>query len=112
MIPPGNPPPTDLEGFYQEALSQAERLRLPRARQVKGLDEEIALLRLRLLSHAKEHPEEFELMLKGVALLVRAVATRYRLSPAAQQDLEQSMAGVLNGIGRSLGLGEFRGPEA
>jgi hypothetical protein len=64
------------------------------------------------LSHAQEHPEQFELLLKGVALLVRAVATRYRLSPASRQDLERSMAGVVDGIGRSLGLGEFRGPEA
>ena len=102
-----DPAPADLADFYDEALTEAEQLRLPRARQVRGLDDEIALLRLRLLSQAKEPPDRFELLLKGVALLVRAVATRYRLSPGAQQDLERSIAGVLEGVGRSLGLGEF-----
>ncbi|MDE2860184.1 MAG: phage portal protein [Chloroflexota bacterium] len=34
--------------FYEEALSRAERVRLSRARQLQGLDEEIALLRVRL----------------------------------------------------------------
>ena len=97
----------DAGGFYEEALSEAERLRMPRARQIKGLDEEIALLRVRLLRYAKEHPEKLEVLLKGVTLLVRAVATRYRLSPTAQQDLADNVAGVLDGVGKTLGLGEF-----
>ena len=101
--------PTNPTQLYEEALTKAERMRLPRARRVVGLDEEIALLRVRLVSHAKEHPESFDLLLKGVALLVRAVATRYRLSPAAKEDLERSIAGVLEGVGRSMGLGEFGG---
>ncbi|MBI4232898.1 MAG: hypothetical protein HY686_00465 [Chloroflexi bacterium] len=97
------------EEFYAQALTEAERLRLPRARQVEGLDEEIALLRVRLLRLVEEQPQSFDLLLKGVALLVRAVATRYRLSPKAQEDLAGSIAGVLEGIGTALGLGEHHG---
>ena len=48
-----------------------------------SLDEEIALMWVRLVSHAKEHPEDFDLLLKRVAFLVQAVVTHYRLSPAA-----------------------------
>ena len=37
-------------GFYAEALSEAERADLGRGDEVEGVDEEIALLRLRLRS--------------------------------------------------------------
>ncbi|MBI2935891.1 MAG: hypothetical protein HYY31_03655 [Chloroflexi bacterium] len=100
-----------LQGFYEDALSQAERLRLPRAREVEGLDEEIALLRLRLLRHAKEHPENLEVLLKGVRLLVQAVVARYRLSPKAAENLSQSIAEVIDKVGITLGLGEQHGGE-
>lgn len=89
-------------GFYADALSQAERIRLPQARQIEGLDDEIALLRVRLGSLAAEHPENIELLLKGIGVLVRAVAARYRLSKKAENDLYQSVLGVLRGIGGAL----------
>ncbi|MCS7206791.1 MAG: hypothetical protein NZ951_02515 [Dehalococcoidia bacterium] len=94
------------EGFYAEALSQAERLRLPRARQVEGLDEEIALLRLRLLALAQREPQRLDLLLKGMNTLLRLVATKYRLSPKAGEDLGQALAQVLTSISTQLGLGE------
>lgn len=98
---------TPAAGFYEEALTEAERLRLPRARGVKGIDDEIALLRVRLLGYAEEHPERLDMLMQGVALLTRAVATRYRLSPKSRQDLMDSIIGVFEGVGRSLGWGDF-----
>ncbi len=103
--------PTDPEQFYREALSEAERVRLPGVRQVKGLDAEIELLRIRLFTCATKHPDDFDLLLKGVGMLVRAVAIRYRLSADAKEDLESSLAGVLEGVGRSMGLGDFGGGD-
>ena len=95
-------PPSSPESFYRQALSRAERLRLPEARSLEGLDEEIALLRVRLATLAKEHPENLELLMKGINLLVRAVAARYKLSPRSQEDLAQNLAGLLQGIGTAL----------
>jgi hypothetical protein len=89
-------------GFYAPALRQEERDRLPLARQLEGLDEEIALLRVRLASMAREQPEDMDTLIKGVGMLVRAVATKYRLSKKAEDDLYQSMLGVLRGIGDAL----------
>ena len=90
------------EGFYECVLTEAERVRLTRARRLEGLDEEIAVLRVRLASVLAEHPEDLPLFLKGLAMLVKAVSTRYRLSPKAQGDLMQSVMGVLNGLGMAL----------
>jgi hypothetical protein len=89
-----------LRGFYREALSEAERWE--RARQMEGLDEEVALLRVRLKEALEERPQDMQLVAKGVDLLVKAVAARYRLSPKAQRDLSDSIAGVVRGIGTVL----------
>lgn len=113
MTPRRKQPPAETlkkaPGFYAEALSAAERMRLPKARNVEGIDEEIALLRVRLFQYAKDHPERLDLLMKGVNTLVRAVAAKYRLSPKAQQDLAESIQGVIDGVGRSMGLGEYNG---
>lgn len=98
-------------GFYEMALSEAERVRLPRARKVQGLDAEIALLRVRLERLAREHPENVEMLLKGITVLVRAVAVKYRLSPKAEKDLAGSLAGALRSVGAALGLEGMDAPE-
>ena len=99
MPPNQSPRLSEPTGFYEEVLSRAERMRLSRARQVEGLDEEIALLRVRLSRLVQEHPEKLELLLKGINLLVRAVSIKYKLSPQSERDLSQSIANVLRGIG-------------
>ena len=94
--------PDKPEGFYNEALSQAEKVRLSRAKQIQGLDEEIALLRVRLGRLAKEQPENLDLLIKGIGMLVRAVSVKYKLSPRSEKDLYQSLLGVLEGVGSVL----------
>ena len=95
-------PPEKPQDFYEEALSKAERVRLSRARQIQGLDEEIALLRLRLSRLTEEQPENLELLIKGIGMLVRAVSAKYKLSHKAEEDLYQSLLGVLQGVGSVL----------
>jgi hypothetical protein len=95
-------PSRRLRSFYAEALSEAERLELARAQEVEGLDEEIAVLRVRLKTALREHPEDLSLIAKGVDLLVKAVAARYRLSPKARRDLADNLAGLIEGLGNLL----------
>jgi len=94
--------PTTPHGFYEAALSRAERVRLPGARRLEDLEEEIALLRVRLLRALEEHPENFPLLLKGMSLLVRLVATQHRISPKGQQRLGEQLAQVINSLGEQL----------
>ena len=90
------------DGFYARSLSEAERVLLPQARQVEGLDEEIALLRVKLSSALSEHPDNMPLMLRGVELLVKAVGAEYRLSRKSQDNLAAAIDGVLKEIGGAL----------
>ncbi|MBU2008793.1 MAG: hypothetical protein KJ624_02920 [Chloroflexi bacterium] len=95
--------------FYTRALGEAEKTLLPEARELEGLDEEIALLRVKLIQALREKPQDLELLLKGVGMLVRAVSTRYRLSKKGEEDLYQSVLGVLRGIGDALSPEEGHG---
>ena len=95
-------PADTASGFYASALSRAERMRVPDARKAEGLDEEIVLLRVRLYRLAQEQPEQLELLLKGINSLVRAVALKYKLSDAPEENLSKNIAGVLRGIGGAL----------
>ena len=102
-------PPEDASGFYESALSRAERARLPKARATEGLDEEIALLRVKLHHLATEEPEKFDLLLKAVTALARLVALKYKLSDRPTEELSKNIAGVLRGIGGALEPERFDG---
>ncbi|HEU4760128.1 MAG TPA: hypothetical protein VFT91_09135 [Dehalococcoidia bacterium] len=88
--------------FYRHSVSEAEQIALGEAAAVEGLDDEIALLRVRLRRALGERPEDMQLLVRGLDLLVKAVATRYRLSPRARRDLAENLAGVLSSLGDQL----------
>ena len=94
--------------FYSVALSEAERAALPRALELEGMDEEIALLRVRLLQALEADRADLRLMFQGITVITKAVATRYRLSKRAERDLAGSIANVIRGVGD---LWPERGPE-
>ena len=94
--------PVDDRYFYESSLSQIERLELPAAAELKGLDEEIAALRVRLKTALKDRPEDYALLVRGVGMLTRAVATQYRLSPRAKKDLTENFVAVFNSLGDQI----------
>ena len=88
--------------FYGSSLTEAERVELEKAAEVENLDEEIAVLRVRLKTALSEHPQDYALLVRGIGMLTRAVAAQYRLSPRASKDLADRFASVLNSVGDQL----------
>lgn len=93
--------------FYRDALNKAERIQLPKAEQIEGIDDEIAMLRVKLHSVVSKRKENIPLMLRGIDLLVKAVSARYRLSKQAEEDLSDSLDGLIRGVGGTLAPGRF-----
>lgn len=86
--------------FYDDdCLTETERIQLKRAAKVENLGDEVAVLRVRLKKALKDRPEDYALLVRGVGMLTRAVATQYRLSPKATDDLADSLAAVFNSFG-------------
>jgi len=94
--------PRRATSFYRQVLSEAERLALPEAEEIQGLDQEIALLRVKLRTALEENPQDVKLMFKGLELLVKALAARYRLSQRAEDELSERVEAVLRDLGAPL----------
>ena len=94
-------------GLYAAALSEAERVMLSQARGINGVDEELAVLRVKLATLLQNQPENMTLLLRSIEVLVRTLAVRYRLSERAKDDLYENVLGVLRGIGGVMGLDGF-----
>ena len=91
-----------LKGYYADSLNAAEQNRLIAASEIEGLDEEIALLRARLSTWIKEHPEDINTLLKSIDVLAKILATRYRISKKARENLAEAITSVLREIGGAL----------
>jgi hypothetical protein len=84
--------------FYAEALAAAERDDLLAAAAVRGLEQEIALLRLWLRRILIDRPDDFGTAEKAVTLLVRAVSAAGRLPDADGDDLVERVSAELNEV--------------
>jgi hypothetical protein len=88
--------------FYRSVLDAAEQEQLEVAAAAEGLDDEVALLRVLVRREIEAHPENVRLILQGMALLIRAVAARYRLAPADQEALEERIVEAVRALTESV----------
>jgi hypothetical protein len=88
--------------FYERALSAAEREGLDEARALHGIDEEVALLRLRLREALAGQPEDWDVLLGGVRLLIQALLAQRRLSGQQAEDLSEHLVVLLEGFGEGM----------
>jgi hypothetical protein len=90
-------------GFYSRALSEAEKLVLEEARDVEGLDEEIAMLRLKLRDLIQNDPGKFDLHLKITNAIARLVGIRYNITREQKKSLREAITRVLTEVAIPLG---------
>jgi len=91
-------------GFYSRALQEAEKLELDEAYHIQGIDDEIALLRLKLRELAQEQPERIDLHLKAANTIARLVKIRYQISKEQKNSLKEAITRVLTEIALPLGI--------
>jgi hypothetical protein len=87
--------PPRAKRFYEKALTEAERPDFRVALEVEGVDQEIAMLRLRLRAALTEHPEDLPLMLRGVTILGQALSARHRLGKQDTAEVTDAIREVL-----------------
>jgi hypothetical protein len=84
--------------FYAGALDAADRERLADAAAVRGIDQEIAVLRLRLRHVLTEQPEDFALVVRSIELLVRAVGAAGKLAADNTVEALDRICAELGGV--------------
>jgi hypothetical protein len=91
-------------GFYSQVFDESEQLQLEEARSIDGIDEEIAILRVKLRNLIDKHPERFDLHLVAANTIARLVRTRYSITREQKKTLREAITKVLTDIAVPLGL--------
>ena len=92
--------------FYASALDGADRHDFAVARELEGLDDEVALLRWQLrdaLAARGDEQRDQKVLQNGVRLPVQALLAQHRLSPRQAEHLSEAVANVLEEFGEVLG---------
>jgi len=92
-------------GFYSKVLDEAEQLDFELATGVEGIDDEIALLRIKIKSILENDPENIKLIMQATNALARLVRTRYNISKADKKGLKEAIGSVLRDVALPLGIG-------
>ena len=92
-------------GFYSKVLDEAEQLDFELASGVNGIDDEIALLRVKLKSILGDDPKNIKLIVEATNALERLIRTRYKISKEQRKGLKEAIGNVLRDIAVPLGIG-------
>jgi len=91
-------------GFYSQILDEAQKLQLEAAREVEGIDEEIAILRVKLLTLIDEHPDRIDLQMVAASTIARLVRTKLHISAGQKKSLKDAITKALTEIAVPLGI--------
>jgi len=91
-------------GFYSKVLSEAEKLDFESASGVNGIDDEIALLRVKIKSVLEKDPENIKLIMQATNTLAGLVKTRYNITKEQRKGLKDAIKNVIKDIAIPLGI--------
>ena len=92
-------------GFYSRVLTDEERQDFEQATGVEGIDEEIALLRVKIKSVVENDPDNIGLIMQAIATLARLLRTKNNIGKKDRQGLRAAIGNVLKDIALPLGVG-------
>jgi len=92
-------------GFYTRVLDEAEQLDFELASGVEGIDDEIALLRVKIKSILESDPENIKLIMQVTNALERLIRTRYKITKEQRKGLKEAIGNVLRDVALPLGIG-------
>ena len=75
------------------------------ASHIEGIDEEIALLRVKLRELLQEQPERIDLHFEAANIIARLVRTRYQITREQKKSLKEAIQKVLTEVAVPLGVG-------
>ena len=79
-------------------------MELEEAATIEGLNNEIAILRLKLRQLLEEYPERIDLQMRAANTLARLIRTRYNITAQQKKNLREAIATVLREVALPLGI--------
>jgi hypothetical protein len=100
-----NPRPANqCKGFYTKVLKEAEKMDFETVNGLEGLDDEIALLRVKIKALVKRDPQNTRLFMDATNLLAQLVKTRYYISDKQKTGLGEAIKNVIRDIAVPAGI--------
>ena len=91
--------------LYSLALDEAEQIDFELAAGVNGIDDEIALLRVKIKSILSSDPDNVKLIMQATNTLARLIKTRYNITKEQKKGLKEAIGNVLKDVALPLGIG-------
>ena len=91
-------------GFYSNVLDEQQRLDFEQAIQAEGLDEEIALLRVKIKSLVEHDPENVKLIIQAINMLMKTIIARYDISKNDTNAILDAVGNVMKNIALPMGM--------
>ena len=93
------------QNFYSKVLDEADKLDFELACGVNGIDDEIALLRVKIKSILEDEPKNIKQLVEATNALERLIRTRYRITKEQRKGLKEAIGNVLRDVALPLGIG-------
>jgi len=91
-------------GFYSKVLTDSEQWDFEQATDVEGLDDEIALLRVKIKAVVANDPDNIALIMRALGTLARLLKTKKNIGKE-KQGIREAIGNVLKEIALPLGIG-------
>lgn len=88
--------PATARALYRGVLEEVDPRVLDAAWYAEGLDDEVTLVRLLLHRQIERDPDNLDLMIKGLHVLVRMVTARHNLTDAEKAALNEGVQRALD----------------
>jgi hypothetical protein len=90
--------------FYQKVLDKAEQIDFAVALGDSGIDDEIALLKVKIKAVVEKDPDNLKLILEATNLLAKLVKTRYSINREQKKGFKDALQNVIKEIAVPLGI--------
>ena len=91
-------------GFYSKVLDEKEQAAYEQAIFVEGIDEEIALLRVKMISLLERDPENIRLISQAANTLIRLMLIKSDVDRNDPRSMKQAIYTVLRDVALPLGI--------
>lgn len=96
--------PKDEKIDYSLVLDAAEKIDFEAAAGVEGIDDEIALMRVKIKSLLEKEPENLKHIVLATNTLAGLVKTRYKITGEQKKGLKEAIGNVLRDVALPLGI--------
>jgi hypothetical protein len=91
-------------GFYSKALDDTEKDDMEQASGISDIDDEIALMRVKIKAILEKEPENVKLIMQATSTLAELIIKQCKINKEQRKGLKEAIGSVLKEVGIPLGL--------